>query len=272
MLNYTIHKTGSDKPWVTFVHGAGGSSTIWFRQIRRFSRAFNVLLVDLRGHGASQKGNPDKASPRYTFQSVSREVLDVLDHEGISQSHFAGISLGTIIIRQIAEDFPNRVQSMIMGGAILKLNTSSRILLQIGVIFKSLLPYLMLYRFFAFIIMPRKSHRTSRNLFVREAKKLCRKEFLRWFKLTAEINPLLKFFVSKDIPIPALFIMGSEDHLFLPYIKKFVRRNPDHSRLVVIPDCGHVVNVDKPDQFNEATINFINSVEEGDAQWFSGTA
>ncbi|MFO8054084.1 MAG: alpha/beta fold hydrolase, partial [Bacteroidales bacterium] len=179
MLHYTIHKNKESNPWMTLVHGAGGSSTIWFKQIRRFSRDYNILLVDLRGHGASAKGESRKDSQNYTFKSVSQDVIDVLDHENIPSSHFAGISLGTIIIRQIAEDHPERVLSMVMGGAIMKLTTKSRILIRLGVIFKSMLPYLFLYRFFAFIIMPKKTHREARNLFVREARKLCRKEFLR---------------------------------------------------------------------------------------------
>ena len=36
MLNYTTYRSKEDKPWVTFIHGAGGSSTIWFKQIKSF--------------------------------------------------------------------------------------------------------------------------------------------------------------------------------------------------------------------------------------------
>lgn len=259
MLNYNIHKVNDNNPWVTFVHGAGGSSTIWYKQIKTFSKHYNVLLIDLRGHGNSKKGSNSDFSGKYTFKSVSKDVVDVLDYENIEKSHFAGISLGTVIIRQIAEEYPERVTSMIMGGAIMKLDTRSQFLMKLGVIFKSLLPYLLLYKFFAFIIMPKKSHKNSRNLFVREAKKLYRKEFLRWFKLTAEINPLLKLFRSNEIPIPTLYVMGEEDHLFLPSIKQLVKRNSEYSNLIIVPDCGHVVNVEKPDVFNQETINFIRS-------------
>ncbi len=262
MLNYRTHKVSDDSPWVTFVHGAGGSSTIWYKQIKIFSKHYNVLLIDLRGHGSSKKGGASDFSGKYTFKSVSRDVLDVLDYENIEKSHFAGISLGTIIIRQIAEEYPERVASMIMGGAIMKLDTRSQILMKLGVIFKSLLPYLLLYKFFAFIIMPKKTHRNSRNLFIREAKKLYRKEFLRWFKLTAEINPLLKLFRNKELPIPTLYIMGEEDVLFLSSIKQLVGANSKYSKLVIVPDCGHVVNVEKPEFFNQTTINFIDSTDD----------
>ena len=85
---------------MTFVHGAGGSSTIWFKQLREFRKHFNVLLMDLRGHGRSKKNLKALFEKRYTFKSVSKDVIDVLDHLKISQTHFVGMSLGTIVIRQ----------------------------------------------------------------------------------------------------------------------------------------------------------------------------
>ena len=53
--------------------------------------------------------------------------MDVLDKEKIKSSHFVGISLGTILIRQIAETYPKRIKSMVMAGAIMKLNVRSQI-------------------------------------------------------------------------------------------------------------------------------------------------
>ena len=45
MLHYIIYKNKDvNLPWLTFIHGAGGSSSIWFKQIRAFSKYFNVLL------------------------------------------------------------------------------------------------------------------------------------------------------------------------------------------------------------------------------------
>lgn len=256
MLNYTTYKHNTSTEWVTFIHGAGGSSTIWFKQLREFKQHFNVLLIDLRGHGRSKNHLNLKDLPKYTFEVVSKDVMEVLDHLKIQKSHFIGISLGTIIIRQLAEMQPERISSMIMGGAILKMNLRSQVLIKLGVAFKSILPYLWLYRLFAFVIMPKNHHKTSRNLFITEAKKLYQKEFIRWFKLTSELNPLLKFFRLKDIQIPTLYIMGSEDYLFLPSVQTVVKQHTK-SFLKVIDNCGHVVNVDEPNIFNSESISFI---------------
>ncbi|PKG52780.1 MULTISPECIES: alpha/beta fold hydrolase [Olleya] len=258
MLNYSTYLNANSNQWVTFVHGAGGSSSIWYKQIRDFKAEFNVLILDLRGHGNSKPRLKDTFNSKYTFDSITNDILEVINHLKIEMSHFVGISLGTILIRNLAEKHPKRVQSMIMGGAIMKLNVRSQILIKLGVIFKSVVPYMLLYRFFAFIIMPKKNHKKSRSLFVNEAKKLYQKEFIRWFKLTSEINPLLRFFRAKDIQIPTLYVMGAEDHLFLPSIKDIVKSHSS-SILYVVEKCGHVVNVEQPLLFNKTSLDFLRS-------------
>ena len=259
MLNYYTYLHKTSQKWVTFVHGAGGSSSIWYKQIRDFKKHFNVLILDLRGHGNSKSSLKDTFNPKYTFDSITNDIVEVIEHLKIEKSHFIGISLGTILIRNLAEKKPELVQSMIMGGAIIKLNIRSQILMKLGVIFKSVVPYMLLYKFFAFIIMPKRNHKKSRSLFVNEAKKLYQKEFIRWFKLTSEINPLLRFFRTKDIKIPTLYVMGAEDHLFLPSIKNIVAKHVTSS-LFIVDKCGHVVNVEQPEMFNTETIKFIESL------------
>ncbi|WP_418262324.1 alpha/beta fold hydrolase [Flavobacterium faecale] len=259
MLHYYVYENSLSDQWVTFVHGAGGSSSIWFKQIRDFRKEFNVLLVDLRGHGNSKETSGN--SKRYTFSALADDILEVLDFLKITKSHFVGISLGTILIRQLAEAHPHRVQSMVMGGAILKLNLRSQLLIKLGNFFKYVLPYLFLYRFFAFVIMPKRNHRQSRALFVQEAKKMNQSEFLKWFKLTNDVNALLKCFREKEIVIETLYIMGEEDYMFLPPVINVVSSHNQSTRLIVISRSGHVVNVDQPSFFNEAVLAFLNDIK-----------
>tara|TARA_B100002019_G_scaffold292394_1_gene315343 strand:+ start:237 stop:860 length:624 start_codon:yes stop_codon:yes gene_type:complete len=196
---------------------------------------------------------------KYTFDVLAEDIIAVLNKEKIKSSHFVGISLGTILIRQIGEMYPKRVQSMVMAGAIMKLNVRSQILMRFGNVCKSIIPYLWLYRLFAYIIMPKKSHKESRLLFVREAKKLYQKEFLRWYKLTAELKPLLRLFRQVDINIPTLYVMGSEDYMFLPSIEKLASAHRS-AQLCIVHKSGHVVNVDQPDAFNFRSISFIKKL------------
>lgn len=258
MISYKKYEISPSAKWVVLVHGVGGSSSIWFKQLRDFRQHFNLLLVDLRGHGRSQNTIKEALENRYTFNQVGADVVEVMDHLHIEKAHFIGISLGTIVIRTIAEIAPERVESMILGGAVTRMNIRSKFLMWVADRVKRFVPFIWLYSLYAFILMPRKRNKESRSLFIREAQKLARKEIMRWFTLTAEVNPLLRYFSEREVPIPTLYIMGEEDYMFLPQVKRIIHQHR-HSMLKVLKACGHVVNVEKPELFNELTVKFINN-------------
>ncbi|OYX17404.1 MAG: 2-succinyl-6-hydroxy-2,4-cyclohexadiene-1-carboxylate synthase, partial [Algoriphagus sp. 32-45-6] len=186
------------------------------------------------------------------------DIIEVLDHLQLPPAHFMGVSLGTIIARQLAEMQPHRVKSLVMAGAVTRLTFQSRVLVLLGNLFKKYIPYMWLYRLFAFIIMPRKQHAESRNLFIQEAQKLCQKEFIRWFKLTKDINPLLKYFKEKDLGIPTLYVMGDQDVMFLEPVRNLVKLHKS-AILKILEKCGHVVNVEQPEKFNQISLAFIKN-------------
>ena len=258
MIKYRKHIHPTSNEWITFLHGAGASSAIWYKQIRFFADRYNVLLIDLRGHGESKQSIISDVKCKYTFPEITKDVIEVLEFEKIEKSHFAGISLGTIIIRQIAETCPEKVISMIMGGAVLEFNMRAKILLFFGNIIKSVVPYLFLYKIFAFAIMPK--HKKTRNLFINEASKIYNNELRRLFTLTIGINAVFKFFRKTELPIPTIYLMGEDDYMFLSTIKKLMQNHTRYSQLVIVPNSGHVVNIDNPEFFNNQTLIFLKNL------------
>ena len=83
-------------------------------------------------------------------------------------------------------------------------------------------------------------------------------EFLKWFRLTKELPKTLNMVRNIQPKIPTLFIQGQEDYMFLKEIIQSV--NFKKAKLHVIPACGHVVNVEKPNVFNELSISFLKDV------------
>ena len=67
----------------------------------------------------------------------------------------------------------------------------------------------------------------------------------------------MRLFRSKDPGIPTLYVMGDEDYMFLPPVKMTVSKHSS-AELAVIPACGHVVNVEKPNLFNDVVIDWIS--------------
>lgn len=262
MLHVRRFDHSPEAPWVVFVHGAGGSSAVWHPQIRVFASRYNVLMVDLRGHGGSHALGASTTGP-YTFDGVARDVIATLDAQGIDRAHFVGISLGSILIRALSDLAPERILSMTLGGAIVRLNVRSRLLVWAGTLLRRVVPFRWLYALFAWIIMPRRRHRASRLAFIREARRVAQREFLRWWRLTSEVNPLLRLFREREVAVPTLYVMGEEDYLFLPPVRRVVAGHRS-AALDVIEGSGHVVNLDRPDDFNARVVAFIERVRQGE--------
>ena len=87
----------------------------------------------------------------------------------IKKSHFIGISLGTVIINQLVYKEPNRILKMVLGGATLELNFVSRLMMYFAYATKSIVPYMWLYKLYAFIVMPSKTDKELEN-FIKKPK------------------------------------------------------------------------------------------------------
>ena len=166
--------------------------------------------------------------------------------------------MGSILIQKMLQNHSNRVEKIGLGGAILNLNPQSRFLMLMGKLTQSILPFIWIYTFFAYVIMPYKAHRKSRALFIKEAKKISHNEFKRWYRLTATILPVLKRIRDKEMRTPILYIMGSHDYMFLPFVKKIVALHRSSS-LITVANSGHVVNIDQPEEFNSQLLSFLLS-------------
>jgi pimeloyl-ACP methyl ester carboxylesterase len=243
------------KTWVVFVHGAGGSNVVWFRQLKEFRKHFNVLLVDLRGHGKSKPDDQER-DQEYSFDEVALDVIKTMDHLGIQKAHMVGISLGCIVIRAIDKLAPGRAESIILGGAVIQFNKTIKVLIGMAKILNSFLPYMWLYKLNALILMPYRKHRESRNIFIQEAIKLGEKEFAKWMKLTREIKTNLNEFLHREASAPVLYLMGDSDHMFLPMVTDLVKKHLN-SKLEIIKNSGHCCNLDQAGLFNEISIHFI---------------
>lgn len=246
------------KTWVVFIHGAGGSNVVWFRQLKEFKKQFNVLLVDLRGHGKS-KPSTSESDQNYSFDDVAIDIIQIMDVLKIKKAHFVGISLGCIVIRTIDKIAPERAESIILGGAIIQFNKTIKVLISLAKILNSVLPYMWLYKLNAVILMPSKKHRESRNVFIQEAIKLGETEFRKWMKMTREIKSNLNDFLNREPSVPVLYLMGDGDHMFLPMVVDLVRKQVN-AHLEIIKNSGHCCNLDQAGIFNEISIRFIKRV------------
>ena len=258
MLHYRTITNNQSNGWVVMIHGAGGSIEVWYRQVSDFARHFNILLVDLVGHG----GSAGKAIvDGFNFTQAADQVMEVVDHLKIEKCHFMGLSLGSIVVRFIAQKQPQRVLSMVLAGAVTRIGLKLKTLLCLATTFKRLVPYGLLKRFFAKLIIPQQKYSNSKNLFLNSAKKLSFESFTSWLKLSDGLGTRIKSLFEEIVSIPTLYVMGEDDKLFLPYVRKTVCNSfGGNVSLAIVPNAGHVCNIDNKGYFNQLSIDFIERV------------
>ena len=99
---------GSGKPVVVFLSGWGCDASLWSEQAPVLAPRARLLLVDLPGHGRSDK--PDIA---YTMSLFARAVNAVLDDAGLEKAAVAGHSMGAMVAYQFARDYPEKAAAVI---------------------------------------------------------------------------------------------------------------------------------------------------------------
>ena len=94
-------------PVVALIHGLGVNRQMWQWHLPALSARYRVLSYDLFGHGESAP------SPREITLSVFADQLsELLDHLGIERCLVAGFSLGGMINRRFALDYPGRTAGL----------------------------------------------------------------------------------------------------------------------------------------------------------------
>ena len=253
MLEFRTHINDQNTEWITFVHGFGGSSKVWYKQIRQLGKYYNLLLIDLRGHGISSNIYLDS---NYKLSDACEDIISVLKSLKIQKSHFIGISFGSLLILKLFEKHNDFINKTILAGAITSFTDLTRSLLWCVNFLKHVLPNHILYKLFAHIIMPKSNHKESRLMFIKEAKKLDRKVFNQWFRLIPNLKKFILELDPKSFNKSILFISGEEDFLFSNEVSLFTLKNKYFS-YCCINRAGHVVNIDKPYEFNKTVVEFL---------------
>ena len=103
--------TGTGEP-VVLIHGLGGNANVWGAQRSALSRRFRVLCPDLPGCGRSPPAHA------LSIDTLVDDIVALLDHAEIASAHFAGHSLGSVIVQHLAVRHPQRVRRIALVGPI----------------------------------------------------------------------------------------------------------------------------------------------------------
>jgi len=106
--NFTLN--GPNKaPVVVLIHGLGLNKDCWQWMIPDLTDSYRVLSYDLHGHGES---NDPVTEPNLSL--FSKQLKDLLDYCKIQKAVIIGFSLGGMVARRFAQDFPQKLQGMVI--------------------------------------------------------------------------------------------------------------------------------------------------------------
>ena len=110
---YLFNKKENQIP-IVFVHGVGLTHEIWHPQLDFFKNR-STLSYDILGHGKSTL-----EKEKISFDDFSDQLIKLMDELNINKIHLIGFSIGSLIARNFAAKFNNRLQSLILLGSIYK--------------------------------------------------------------------------------------------------------------------------------------------------------
>ena len=251
-MNYKIYNNNSPE-WVLLIHGLGGSINTWKYQIEDL-KGYNILAVDLEGHGGS-----DLIKHRHLLSRTADEINEILEYENSEEVNIISLSLGTLVAMEFAYSYKEKVKSIILAGFVLNLGIGYKALLALVEGFKYIIPKKVFYPLFANIMMPKKNHKKSRDFFIRESVKMKSAAFRMWltelFKTQFKLKKYLK--VIKENRLPIFLISGKEDYFFVNSVMKTYKKL-DEASLCYIEKCGHVCSIEKHAQFNNLMLDFLD--------------
>ncbi|MFT4737280.1 MAG: pimeloyl-ACP methyl ester carboxylesterase [Cyclobacteriaceae bacterium] len=254
LLHYKIVSNDQSKPWLLCVHGAGGNTSTWKYQLESLSLRFQVLLVDLRDHG--QSADYPSTEQRYTFNIIVDDVIAVLDHLHLDKIHVMSLSMGSMIVQQMALRRPELVQSAVFAGGVFHVTPAIMAFAHTAWMATRVVPYRWMYLVFSRLVMPKRNHQFARKVYVKQSALLSAEAYDKWIMLYRDFRQVLKSFYLYDFNFPIHLIMGGEDYIFLNAAKRYAAEHKNVT-IDIMERCGHICNVEQPDYFNELSMQFF---------------
>ncbi len=249
---------------VVLIHGFASSTLVWSKVFLEIASAgFRAIAPDLLGYGYSAK-------PRnfdYTIDSQARMITGLLDHLGLARANLVGSSYGGAVAATIALDYPERVEKLVLVGAVTNNKPTRYLLMRLfgsPVIGDILSPLLVGSRRLLRRRMKRVYDRHSWVLDERrvEARHLPLRAAATHRAFIRTVRRWDADRISREahlIKQPTLLLWGEND-LEVPLRDgEDLRDSIEDSRLLVFRQCGHLPHEEFPQSFTEAVVNFARS-------------
>lgn len=262
-----FEETGAGHP-VIFVHEFAGDLRSYEPQMRHFGKQYHAIAFNARGYPPSDV--PEDVSS-YSQARAADDILSVLDGIGKEKAHIVGLSMGGFATLHFGIRHPGRALSLCIGGCGYgaepeKRETFRREAALVAETIRKgdMRSFAEKYAYgptrvqfqnkdprgFAEFKAGLAEHSAVGSANTQEG---IQKERPSLYTLVDEL---------RRIRVPTLIVTGDEDWPCLqPAL--MMKQNIESAALVVLPNTGHAVNIEEPDEYNRIVGHFLSQVDSG---------
>jgi sigma-B regulation protein RsbQ len=244
-MNIYATSTGSGKATLVMVHGWTCDSSSWDAQVPVLSKHYRVITLDLPGHGRS--GAPKDG--KFSMDLFARAVEAVRSEANADKVVLVGHSMGTPVVRQYARLYPQHVAALVLVDGVVAISGGAA---------------------------PQPEQMSGPDGLSGRA------QFIRGMFTAASPPALQERILKMMLAAPEATATGAliatldptnwnDDVMWRPvlgiYAEKSRYGNPVYSKkifpafeYVEIPGTGHFVMMEKPDEFNQLVITFVDGL------------
>lgn len=254
-IYYEVHGCG---PPLLLIMGLGSDCRHFSMQLPFFSKYYQVIIFDNRGVGRS-----DAPDGEYSVPVMAQDTLVLLDKLNIKSAHVVGFSLGGYIAQQIALQFPERVNRLVLANTAMSSYPRSKHIqnsfaaalsqgLQHVHHISLLMPWLFSQSFFL--------KKEQVDFFVTMASMYSQKQSLKgYLGQVAAANAYDSAAVIDQLKMPMLILAAKEDLITPVSCSEAMKNKLPHAELVVLEGLGHCSYIENPQAFNKAIQDFLQN-------------
>jgi pimeloyl-ACP methyl ester carboxylesterase len=262
-----FEETGSGDPLI-LVHEFAGDLRSWEPQMRHFGKRYRAIAFNARGFPPSDV--PEHVSS-YSQARAADDILAVLNHIGARQAHIVGLSMGGFATLHFGLRHPQRALSLCIGGCgygaeLDKRETFRAEAEMIASVIRAEGMPAFAERYACGPTRVQYENKDPRGH--AEFKAMLAEHSAAGSANTQagvqKERPSLYALVKemRGITVPTLIITGDEDWpCLMPGI--LMKQSIPSAALAVMPNAGHAINIEEPEQFNRLVGDFLSQVESG---------
>ena len=256
-ISYT--DSGGSGPVVLLLHAWPLKAAMWASQVGALGGRFRFIAVDFRGFGSS--GAPDDPA-QYSMDAFAADAAAVLDATEIERAVVCGLSMGGYVTFALLRQKPDRVAGIVLADTRAEADPPERVeqrtaqqqqVAREGT--GGLVDTLVSGPLLSDTTRSRKPDVVERVRTLADNPSAGYIGGLEALKTRPDSTPQLT-----SISVPTLVVVGEEDALAPPDVARSMHEHIGGSEMVVVPEAGHLSNLESPDVFTGALARFLGGV------------